>query len=78
MLLELFLVASGTKPRRFREMVLSVKAKVLGGLAFLKTQLLVNKFLGSSAMIADHEAVATFFVAQGALYKSTAQQNSVN
>jgi hypothetical protein len=55
-----------------------MKPKVLGRLAFLETQLLVNKFLGSSAMMADHEAVASFFIAQGALHKSTARQNSVN
>ncbi len=78
MLLVLLPIAIGTKPRRFREMVFSMKPKVLGRLAFLETQLLGNKFLGSSAMMADHEAVATFFIAQGALYKSTAQQNSVN
>jgi len=71
-------IAIGTKPRRFREMVFSMKPKVLGRLAFLETQLLGNKFLGNSTIVADHKAVATFFVAQGALHKSTARQNSVN
>jgi hypothetical protein len=77
-LLVLLPIAIGTKPRRFREMVFSVKTKVLSRLAFLETQLLVNKFLGSSTIVADHEAVATFFIAQGTLHESTARQNSVN
>jgi hypothetical protein len=38
----------------------------------ISTQFLVGKFLDGPALLADHEAMATFCITQVTLYKSTA------
>ncbi len=59
-------------------MIFSMKAEILGKLAFLVTQLLVGKFLKRSTAAADHEPMAPFFCANSTLDKSTAGQNSMS
>ena len=56
-------------------MTFGVEAKTPGKLAFLVTQVLVDKFLERSAAAAHHEPMATFFAANSTLNKSTAGQN---
>jgi Na+/H+ antiporter NhaB len=70
--------AIGAKSRELSQVILRVKSKFLSYLVFLHTQCLIGKFLKSSAAIADHVAMATFFFTQGAFHKSTQGQYLVD
>lgn len=67
-----FLMAIQAQPARFRKMVLSMKAKIPGRLAFLSAQFLVGKLLERSTAAAEHESMAPFLTLDGTLNKSTA------
>ncbi len=69
---QLLLTAAGAESGEFRKMTVRSKAKILGNLAFLSTQLLVGKFLSGSALLAGHEAMAALSSIQAALHKSAA------
>jgi len=73
-----FLVAVGTKAGRFRKMIFSMKAEILGEPVLLSAQPLVGKLLKGSTAAADHEPMAPFFCANSTLNKSTAGQNSMS
>ena len=73
-----FLVAVGTKAGRFRKMIFSMKAEILGEPVLLSAQPLVGKLLKGSTVAADHEPMAPFFAANSTLNESTAGQNSMS
>jgi hypothetical protein len=70
-----FLIAIQAQPARFRKMVLSMKAKIPGKLAFLPAQFLIGKLLKRSTAAAEHEPMAPFLALDGTLNKPTAGQN---
>jgi len=47
-----------------------MKATIPGKVAFFMAQVLIGKFLNSATVLADHESVASYIVAQSAPYKS--------
>jgi hypothetical protein len=58
--------------------MLGVEAQMPSKIAFLSAQLFVGKFLNHSAVLADHEAMATLCGIQAALHKSAAGQHFVS
>ncbi len=73
-----FLTAIQAQPARFGKMVLSMKAKILGKLAFLSAQFFVGKLLERSTAAAEHEPMAPFLTLDGTLNKPTAGQNPMS
>jgi hypothetical protein len=68
----LFFVTLGAESREFRNMMLGMEAQIPSKVVFLLTQFFVGKFLNGSAVVADHEAMATFYSIQATLHKSAA------
>ncbi len=71
-------MAIGTQAGRFRKMIFSMKAEILGKPVFVSAQFLIGKFLKRSAAGADHEPMTPFFALDGTLNKPTAGQNPVS
>jgi hypothetical protein len=59
-------------------MLLGVEAQMPSNVVFLPAQFFVGKFLNRSAVLANHEAMATLCGIQAALHKSTAGQHFVS
>jgi hypothetical protein len=68
--LRLFTVTARTKAGKFGNVILGMKAQIVGKLVFPLTQSLVGKFLNGSTVLTDHEAVAALPSLQAALHKS--------